>query len=785
MKKILLMLAVMLPCLGAWAEVASLKVSTDAQKYYYVIKNFRSHKFAYYNGDNGQLSQQTNPTSTTAQENLNKYLWYVTEADGEGAYMLHNVATNKVYAAYDSFTNEGEVVYIKENPYKAGYVCVSSNADATTQNSCWDDQGSQTKIGPYETRQNDNNGTSWEFIEIETQSATVAYTLTDNAGNSFNGTFTGWSREMYPVVTGVAGYTLSNIVYEDRNVTATVSFPFPVSKVDGTTNWTFIRSLQMSDGKAYLYVNTSNDKIVTKSEIASNGTLGYLPTAIEGEVQKWMWAIYPSLTEGKFTFQIKNAATGKFVPSATRQESTPLVSETAGNYSWGTCIGSGKGFYLDGTTLFLGANSSAVGEQEAIIWNRSGNTHQGCNLEFTAPIYTANINIVDNNNAKYSYFGTVDYTPADDVERPVITGIFDSWITNTQWSEGTCNVSLTFPFTPSSATTSNPIQIANWGAANDADKKRWHAVLEEGVYNVKAQTATPNINEWGAWLWEIYPQFDNGTFTYQIKNAHTGTYVYADPSKENAQGAKGYVTLSETPTTFTIVKNGNYINWGYSVSATKTLKLTTNGSADKDVYLGSYTGTHAGNHIAFPALTKFNLTVGSTGFATLYTPVSGTFAGELKTYAIKNASSDYASLEELTGIAANQGAIIEATPGTYTFTAGEVSSDWSGNLLTGTSVNTMVEGEAYVLGNVDGVGLYKAKLTDGSFLNNAGKAYLPATAVSSNAQALRFTFGGTTAIESVINNDASAPIYDLSGRRVMNAVKGGIYIQNGKKFIVK
>jgi hypothetical protein len=99
----------------------------------------------------------------------------------------------------------------------------------------------------------------------------------------------------------------------------------------------------------------------------------------------------------------------------------------------------------------------------------------------------------------------------------------------------------------------------------------------------------------------------------------------------------------------------------------------------------------------------------------------------------------------------------------------------------------MVEGNAYVLGNVDGIGLYKAQLTDGSFLNNAGKAYLPASAVSTTAQALRFTFGGTTAIESVLNNstDANAPIYDLSGHRVMNTAKGGIYIQNGKKFMVK
>ena len=32
---------------------------------------------------------------------------------------------------------------------------------------------------------------------------------------------------------------------------------------------------------------------------------------------------------------------------------------------------------------------------------------------------------------------------------------------------------------------------------------------------------------------------------------------------------------------------------------------------------------------------------------------------------------------------------------------------------------------------------------------------------------------------------SDAPVYDLTGRRVMQTVKGGVYIQNGKKFIVK
>lgn len=46
--------------------------------------------------------------------------------------------------------------------------------------------------------------------------------------------------------------------------------------------------------------------------------------------------------------------------------------------------------------------------------------------------------------------------------------------------------------------------------------------------------------------------------------------------------------------------------------------------------------------------------------------------------------------------------------------------------------------------------------------------------------------GGTTGIEqATTETDSKAPVYDLAGRRVMQPVKGGIYIQNGRKFIVK
>lgn len=66
---------------------------------------------------------------------------------------------------------------------------------------------------------------------------------------------------------------------------------------------------------------------------------------------------------------------------------------------------------------------------------------------------------------------------------------------------------------------------------------------------------------------------------------------------------------------------------------------------------------------------------------------------------------------------------------------------------------------------------------------NANKAYLVVPAAG--AQALNFNFGNITGIQNaaVEGVNANAPLFDLSGRRVVKAVKGGIYIQNGKKFV--
>ena len=179
------------------------------------------------------------------------------------------------------------------------------------------------------------------------------------------------------------------------------------------------------------------------------------------------------------------------------------------------------------------------------------------------------------------------------------------------------------------------------------------------------------------------------------------------------------------------------------------------------------------------------VTITEAGYATFYAPVALTLPEGLTAYTVSAQSETYATLEEVEGvIPANTGVVLAGEANTYELTVAEAAEAVEGNLLKGSVAASYVTAPAYVLGYVgEEVGFYAAKMTNDQWLNNGFKAYLPKTAA---AKALRFNFGGnTTAIESVVNGlDLNAPIYDLSGRRV-NAATKGIYIQNGKKFIVK
>ncbi len=183
------------------------------------------------------------------------------------------------------------------------------------------------------------------------------------------------------------------------------------------------------------------------------------------------------------------------------------------------------------------------------------------------------------------------------------------------------------------------------------------------------------------------------------------------------------------------------------------------------------------------------LNVTDCGWATLCLNYDAEIPEGVTCYAVSAVDGESATLAEVKGvIPANTGVIVEANEGSYTFEVASEAAAVSENKLEGTTVNKYIFEDAYVLGVVDGVvGLYKAEMAGGAWLNNANKAYLPASKVSNKSVAFYgFDWDGTTGIEQITDNrEQSTAIYDLTGRRIEAITAPGIYIVNGVKKLVR
>ena len=111
------------------------------------------------------------------------------------------------------------------------------------------------------------------------------------------------------------------------------------------------------------------------------------------------------------------------------------------------------------------------------------------------------------------------------------------------------------------------------------------------------------------------------------------------------------------------------------------------------------------------------------------------------------------------------------------------------NLLKGSIVDKYIYSDSYVLAKKDDLLAFyladKNQQDKAAFLNNANKAYLPASAVTAaGARFITFDFGTETAIDELKgeNGNVKTVIYDLAGRRVQGAQKG-IFIVSGVKVI--
>lgn len=182
------------------------------------------------------------------------------------------------------------------------------------------------------------------------------------------------------------------------------------------------------------------------------------------------------------------------------------------------------------------------------------------------------------------------------------------------------------------------------------------------------------------------------------------------------------------------------------------------------------------------------LQISAVGYSTMYLDKDVTIPTNVEAYLATEVGDGYIVMTQHRGLLPKEtGIILKGDEGKYAFMHSEATAVVK-SLLKGTLSNEYVSGGGYVLSVQDGVvGLYAAKLFDGKFLNNANKAYLPASVVPKELQSngFRISVGSETCINRPsLEFDYLEGIYDLQGRKVLKMEKG-IYIVNGKKVLVK
>lgn len=183
--------------------------------------------------------------------------------------------------------------------------------------------------------------------------------------------------------------------------------------------------------------------------------------------------------------------------------------------------------------------------------------------------------------------------------------------------------------------------------------------------------------------------------------------------------------------------------------------------------------------------------------ATYSSPFATTLPNDMKAYTVKNENGTYnLSRLNLTDqvLPANTGVIL-ASNEANTFipvpatTAPEAPTDNQLQATSGAAVTVDAATNAYIFTkNKDNVAFFGLLSSDTSKRKiEAFKAYL--TVGSNAAPRLSLNFGDdnvTTGINTITNGEQKADIiYDLSGRRVMNIQRAGIYIVNGQKRLIK
>ena len=353
-----------------------------------VSSNFASATWykAYFRGQSDEAAKYisrktgTSYSTTTIEPVLTKAsMWAFTGNPYEGFKVMNRAAGEGYYLGYDA-TGSNADVYMKPT----GNSFLAKPITGGFSGFCLYVENTNSVLHDYHDKLSfwkDNNafgdqGSAWTITEVVEDE--IAYTVTDENGQSYEGTY--WAEwngneTALPSLPGAYGATFSNQEFSDEggySFTANIAFEFHVSS-NSNNNPTAIMSRL---GNSLWYAK--DDKVIADN--AANTVVYDL------YADNYRWNIIPVFSEGTFTFKLYNVGADKYIPSNPSTDAKTATTLTADDASAGAFLYShynaGNGFFDENTSKFLTINDSGKG-MKIYLWSAPSNTgHTGSGMSF-------------------------------------------------------------------------------------------------------------------------------------------------------------------------------------------------------------------------------------------------------------------------------------------------------------------------------------------------------------------------------------------------------------------
>ena len=378
----------------------------------------------------------------------------------------------------------------------------------------------------------------------------------------------------------------------------------------------------------------------------------------------------------------------------------------------------------------------------------------------------------------------VDFTPYYDPVQTNFHCMIDNMMDPSAEIKGTLNLSVDGDLKGSFPVNSN--MVDGFIPAIDAGNHTWSAVFSPdagGSFNRSGNFTIDKAYTYITYYGSTSINMGVGESTEvdaYLGSNEAGELSYSSSDASVASITKGYgysytiqANAAGTATiTFSFAGSTNY-----KAADNKTITVTV---LPAPIDVTANAGDAAGEFWA----TYYNSVLGYTADAntTVYqAKVNGTTTGVVLT--------EVASKE----IPAGQGVVLKSSSSTITLTPATTTATYSDNQLLGTDVALATPANAYCLsketsGKARGVGFYLYTSSDGATIP-ANRAYLVVSGGPSESRGfLGFDEDDNTTgigLPEAVVIEGDGPVFDLSGRRVMGQPQKGIYVKNGKKFVIK